>query len=186
MSDLDHPRYETAALPYRVAVLCYIWDAQDRLLLLHRRKQPNAGMHSPVGGKVEVSRGESPHECALREVHEETGVALKPGEMRLFGMVAERAYAGQHHWLLFLFECTRPVEHAELGATDMDEGQLIWVPTADVATTSIPDTDRQFMWPQVLAHRGGGFFVLDIDCSVSPFAQQLRESRSSVGVNPAA
>ena len=180
MSDLDHPRYETAALPYRVAVLCYLWDAEDRLLLLHRRKQPNAGMHSPVGGKVEVSRGESPHECALREVHEETGVALQQGEMRLMGMVAERAYAGQHHWLLFLFECTRPVRHAELGATDMDEGTLIWVPTAGVADISIPDTDRQFMWPQVLAHRGGGFFVLDIDCSVSPYAQRLMESRPPI------
>jgi 8-oxo-dGTP diphosphatase len=177
MSDLDHPRYETAALPYRVAVLCYLWDAQDRLLLLHRRKQPNAGMHSPVGGKVEIAHGESPHECALREVHEETGVALKPGEMRLFGMVAERAYAGQHHWLLFLFECTRPVAHSEIAATDMDEGTLTWVPTPEVSGIAIPETDRQFMWPQVLRHRGGGFFVLDIDCSVQPHTQQLMESR---------
>jgi 8-oxo-dGTP diphosphatase len=134
-------------------------------------------MHSPVGGKVEIARGESPHECALREAHEETGVQLQRGEMRLFGMVAERAYAGQHHWLLFLFECTRPVRHEELGATDMDEGQLIWVPTAEVASVRIPDTDRQFMWPQVLRHRRGGFFVLDIDCSVQPHAQQLMESR---------
>lgn len=176
MSDLDHPSYEASKLPYRVAVLCYLWDAQDRLLLLHRRKQPNAGMHSPVGGKVEISRGESPHECAYREVLEETGVRLAPGEMRLMGMVAERAYAGQHHWLLFLFECTRAVAHSEIAAADMDEGTLEWVPTAEVARISIPETDRAIMWPQVLRHRRGGFFVVDIDCSVQPVAHRVMES----------
>lgn len=177
MADLDHPRYETAALPYRVAVLCYLWDAQDRLLLLHRRKHPNPGMHSPVGGKVEISQGESPHECALREAREETGVELRPGDMRLMGMVAERAYAGQHHWLLFLFECTRPVRHEEVAAHEMDEGTLHWVPTGEVAQLAIPDTDRRIMWPQVLAHRGGGFFVIDIDCRTDPPSSAVMESR---------
>ena len=37
MSDLHAPAYDTAKLPYKVAVLCYLWDAQGRLLMLHLR-----------------------------------------------------------------------------------------------------------------------------------------------------
>ena len=44
-------------LPYRIAVLCYLEDLDGRLLMLHRRKEPNAGMHSPIGGKLEISIG---------------------------------------------------------------------------------------------------------------------------------
>ena len=56
--------------------------------MLHRKKQPNVDMYSPVGGKLEISRGESPHECAIRELHEETGLALPEEDMRMFGMVS--------------------------------------------------------------------------------------------------
>ncbi len=30
-----------APLPYKIAVLCYLFDEQGRVLLLHRKKQPN-------------------------------------------------------------------------------------------------------------------------------------------------
>jgi 8-oxo-dGTP diphosphatase len=134
-------------------------------------------MYSPVGGKLEISRGESPHECAVREVHEETGLRLGEAEVRLLGMVSERAYQGQMHWLIFLFECVRPVGHAEIPLREFDEGRLEWVAAADVERLPIPATDRDIMWPLVTAHRGGGFFSVDIDCSVEPMAHRVRESR---------
>ncbi|MBU3683850.1 MAG: NUDIX domain-containing protein [Phycisphaerales bacterium] len=174
---LDAPQYDTASLPYKVAVLCYLWDGDDRLLMLHRRKPPNVDMYSPVGGKVEISRGESPHECAVREVHEETGLLLGEAEVRLMGMVSERAYQGQMHWLIFLFECVRPVGRAEIPLREFDEGRLEWVAAADVERLPIPATDRDVMWPLVQAHRGGGFFGVDIDCSVEPMVHRVRESR---------
>lgn len=172
---LDAPQYETANLPYRLAVLCYLWDAQGRLLLLHRAKAPNAGMYSPIGGKIEIARGESPHECALREAEEEAGIALAPADLRLCGMVAERAYEGRHHWLIFLFETTRAIDPAEVPVTSFDEGTLEWVPEASVATAGIPWTDREILWPAIRAHRGG-FFSVDIDCSVDPPTYRLVES----------
>jgi 8-oxo-dGTP diphosphatase len=159
-----------------VAVLCYLWDADGRILMLHRKKLPNVDMYSPVGGKVEISRGESPHECSVREVEEETGLVLRQDEMRLFGMVSERAYQGEMHWLIFLFECTRPDEIAH---SDFDEGRLEWVRGDDVEKLPIPPTDREILWPQVRAHRGG-FFVVDIDCSTTPMTHWLRESIKSV------
>ena len=45
-------------LPYRIAVLCYLYDDEGRVLLLHRDQQPNIGMYSPVGGKVDIASGE--------------------------------------------------------------------------------------------------------------------------------
>ena len=177
--NLHAPQYDTASLPYKVAVLCYLWDVQGRILLLHRRKVPNVDMYSPVGGKVEISRGESPHECSVREVEEETGLVLRQDEMRLFGMVSERAYQGEMHWLIFLFECTRAVRPDEIAHSDFDEGRLEWVHGDDVEKLPIPPTDREILWPQVRAHRGG-FFVVDIDCSTTPMTHWLRESIKSV------
>ncbi len=176
MSSLHAPQYDTKNLPYKVAVLCYLFDPQGRILMLHRRKPPNIDMYSPVGGKIEISRGESPHECAVREVHEETGLQLGADEMRLMGMVSERAYQGEMHWLIFLFECMRPVRPEEVPVVEFDEGRLEWIPASEVERLPIPATDREIMWPTVLAHRGG-FFAIDIDCSVVPMTHRLRESR---------
>ena len=49
--------YDANVLPYRVAVLCYLYDHEGRLLLLHRCKAPNSGRHSPIGGKLELAEG---------------------------------------------------------------------------------------------------------------------------------
>jgi 8-oxo-dGTP diphosphatase len=86
-------------MPYKIAVLCYLYDEEGRLLLLHRRKPPNRDMYSPIGGKLEVAEGEGPHDCALREIREEACVALRHDEIRMISIVSERAYEGEDHWL---------------------------------------------------------------------------------------
>ena len=56
--------------------LCYLEDG-DRYLLLHRTKKKNDENHDKwigVGGKF--ADGESPEDCLLREVREETGLTL--------------------------------------------------------------------------------------------------------------
>ncbi|MCF0240204.1 MAG: NUDIX domain-containing protein, partial [Streptococcus gallolyticus] len=52
----------------KLATICYI-DNGEALLLLHRNKKPNdvhEGKWISVGGKLEA--GESPEECAKREI----------------------------------------------------------------------------------------------------------------------
>ena len=44
-------------LPYKIAVLCYPYDKDDRLLLLKRNKAPNANQYSPIGVKLEAVVG---------------------------------------------------------------------------------------------------------------------------------
>ena len=56
--------------------LCYI-EKDNKYLMLHRTKKENdlnEGKWIGVGGKFE--KGETPEECLLREVKEETGLTL--------------------------------------------------------------------------------------------------------------
>ena len=80
-------------------------DEAGRLLLIQRTKAPNLGCWSPIGGKLEMGVGESPFECAVRETFEETGVHVATEDLHLFGMISEKGYEGQSHWLMFLFDC---------------------------------------------------------------------------------
>lgn len=167
---VDHAR-----VPYRIAVLCYLYDADDRVLLLHRNKSPNRGMYSPIGGKLEIAAGESPHACAIREIGEEAGLTVRDEDVRLTGIVSETAYEGETHWLIFLFEVMRPIGPGEIRLLDIDEGILEWVPQANVAALEIPETDRRIMWPLVQQHRGG-FFMVDIDCRRGELRWAVQES----------
>lgn len=166
-------------MPYKIAVLCYLYDEDGRVLMLHRRKQPNAGMYSPIGGKLDIASGEGPHGCALREISEETSIFLDDDDLRIVGIVSEKAYEGENHWLIFLFEVARPIRHAEISAMDFDEGVLEWIPAEEVIRLEIPYTDREVMWPLVRQHRGG-FFMVHIDCSVQPMQWRVQESVKGV------
>ncbi len=150
------------ALPYKIAVLCYLYDDAGRVLLLKRKQSPNLGMYSPIGGKLEITKGEGPHDCAIREIKEETGLKISPDDVRMTGIVSESAYERQTHWLIFLFEVTKPIDPATLKWMDFSEGTLEFVPLEDVEALEIPRTDREIMWPLVQSHRGG-FFVVHID-----------------------
>ncbi len=176
MSDLHDSKYEPTALPYRMAVLCYLWTEDDRLLMLHRKKHPNPDMYSPIGGKMEISMGETPHECARREIHEEAGIVIPEADIRLTAMVAEKAYQDQMHWLLFCFEVTRRIDPAELPRTEFEEGTLEWVPFDDIEKLNIPETDREVLWPILGPRRHrGGFLALEIDCSGDSLAWKVVE-----------
>ncbi|MEM6459059.1 MAG: NUDIX domain-containing protein [Planctomycetota bacterium] len=165
---------ESLPLPHQIAVLCYLFDAEGRVLLLHRRKPPNRDLYSPVGGKLERDAGESPTACAVREVHEETGLTITEADLHLTGVVSETAYQGQTHWLMFLYELTRPVAIAD-DRRSFDEGTLDWYTPDAVADLPLPQTDRDVIWPQFWAHRGR-FFAAHIDCTADPFTWRLEQS----------
>lgn len=150
----------SASLAYKIAVLVFIKNDKGEHLLLLRAKPPNLGAWSPIGGKLETSVGESPFECAARETLEETGHLITPADLHLFGMIAEKAYEGQAHWLLFLFECKRPIAALP---PEMTEGRFGFFSRAEIEALPLSETDRTALWPIYDRHHKN-FVALRADC----------------------
>ncbi|MEQ9825174.1 MAG: NUDIX domain-containing protein [Puniceicoccaceae bacterium] len=142
----------TASLPYRIATLIFMEHADGRQLLLQRRKAPNQGLWTPIGGKLETSVGESPVQCAVREVREEAGVHIQESELHLFGYLAEKAYEHECHWLIFLFHC-----HQKLHSLPeaMDEGSFAFHARQELHHLPMAQPDREILWPTYWKHRDG-------------------------------
>ncbi|MCC5830786.1 MAG: NUDIX domain-containing protein, partial [Phycisphaeraceae bacterium] len=149
-------------LPYRIAVLCYLRDREDRWLLLHRRRPPNKDLYSPIGGKLETAVGESPTACALREIEEEAGLQLTAGQIHLTGIISEAGFDDRMHWLMFLYEVSKPVKVRE---GQIGEGTLEWHSRDAIEKRlTIPLTDRLVIWPLFWRYRGR-FFMAHLDCA---------------------
>jgi 8-oxo-dGTP diphosphatase len=147
-------------LPYRVSTLLYCFNESDEVLLIQRRLEPNLGLWSPCGGKVDVGRGESPHACAVREAAEEIGMVLTTRDLHLTGIVSECGYQGQAHWLMFLFELKRRLKRLP---DPIREGSFAYFARAELDRLAVPRTDREMIWPLFWEHRGG-FFAAHCHC----------------------
>ena len=147
-------------LPFKISVLLFLKDSQGRFLLIRRRKVPNLGCWSPPGGKLEQQLGESPFECAIREAKEETGADLAPSDLHLFGMISERGYEGAGHWLMFLFDCRKPIDSLP---PEIDEGHFGHFSREEIETIAIPESDRTLIWP-VYDEFKDGFVAYRAEC----------------------
>ena len=119
-----------------------------KVLMMKRRKQPNLGQWTAPGGKVELH--ESPAECALRELAEETGlVAAGRPELRI--IATETSPLAGWQWLMFIYllrEVTGEV------IDDCPEGDLAWIPVDEVQTLPIPQADAIF-YPFIVGEAPG-------------------------------
>ena len=131
--------------------LCYI-ERGDRTLMIHRnlkKDDPNGGKWIAVGGHFEF--GESPEECMLREVREETGFAL--GDWAYRGVVT--FLSGDWCEYMHLFTATAP----EGEVKPCDEGTFEWVPTSELDNLPAWAGDRIF---NRLLLEGHAFFSLKL------------------------
>ena len=163
-------------LPYQISTLLYCFNEQDEVLLMERAQEPNLGLWSPCGGKLDTLVGESPYACASREAREELGLSLSSSELHLAGIISEQGYQGQSHWLMFLFEVK-----ARLNALPAvhREGRFAFFARPALAALKLPQTDRERIWPWFWAHRGG-FFAAHCRCHADGRNEwALLESRAS-------
>ena len=117
--------------------LCYI-EKDDAYLMLHRVKKVNDENHDKwigVGGKFEA--GESPEDCLLREVKEETGLALTDYRYRGLVTFVSDEWGTEY---MHLFTATG----FEGEVKTCDEGELVWVPKTDIEKLNIWEGDRIF------------------------------------------
>ncbi len=157
------------ALPYKLACLCDLRDRDGRILLLRRTREPNRGLCSPIGGKLDMLTGESPAQCASREIQEEAGIHIPIARLHLGAIISEKAFEGKGHWLLFYYRVLGPVE---VPTQTIPEGSLEWFHPHEIDALPLPETDRQIIWPMIRKHDREhpgrpGFFALHIDCSIT-------------------
>lgn len=110
----------------KLATICYV-DNGKEWLMLHRNKKVNdvhAGKWIGVGGKLEP--GETPEDCAIREVKEETGLTVKKLELK--GIITFPEFTPDNDWYTYVFKVT----DFEGDLIDCQEGTLEWVPYAEI------------------------------------------------------
>lgn len=123
----------------RRTTLCYI-ERDGAYLMLHRTKKKNDANHDKwlgVGGGIEP--GETPDECLLREVREETGLTLSAFEKRgVIDFVSDRWEDEEMH----LYTARIP-DGAEPGMCD--EGDLEWVAKDRILRLPLWEGDKIFL-----------------------------------------
>lgn len=60
------------------ATLCFVKKG-NKILMINRNKPPFMGMWNAVGGHIE--KGETPEQCAVREIYEESGIKVSSAKV---------------------------------------------------------------------------------------------------------
>ncbi len=118
--------------------LCYI-ERENQYLMLHRTKKADDYNHDKwvgIGGHIEAD--ETPQDCVLREVWEETGLSLEDCAYR--GIVRFRSdeYEDED---MHLFSATRFTGEI----IDCDEGDLAWIDKGDLLRLTMWEGDKVFL-----------------------------------------
>ena len=125
----------------RLTTLCYI-EKDGCWLMLHRVKKAqdeNAGKWIGIGGHLEEN--ESPEECVLREIREETGLAVT--DLKLRGLITF-ILPDWGNELTFLYTA-RTGGEVPAERLDGPEGVLRWVPIPEVDGLALWEGDRVFL-----------------------------------------
>jgi 8-oxo-dGTP diphosphatase len=125
-----------------LATLCYV-KRDGCTLMVHRNKKANdihEGKWNGLGGKFEP--GETPEECVIREVYEESGLNIR--NPKLYGLLMFPRFKG-NDWYVFVF--TANDFTGEL--IDSPEGKLEWISDEHVLGLNLWESDHIFMpWIQ--------------------------------------
>lgn len=128
--------------PFIPATLVYLFDG-DQVLLMKRNKKAqdtHEGKYVGLGGKIEAN--ESPLDCAVREVWEESGLTVVESSVRFKGHIYCPNFDKLgRDWLVFVYTCD--VFQGQL-ATDCDEGELHWKNFEEVESLPMWEGDYKF------------------------------------------
>ena len=121
----------------RFTTLCYI-EKEDAYLMLHRvtkKNDENQDKWIGVGGHFEA--GESPEDCLLREVREETGLTLT--SFRFRGLVT---FVSDQWGTEYM--CLYTADGYEGDMTECNEGRLEWVEKEKIEDLNLWEGDKIF------------------------------------------
>ena len=125
--------------------LCYI-EKDNKFLMLHRTKKENdlnEGKWIGVGGKFE--KGETPEECLLREVKEETGLTLIKYRLGAVITFILNEWGTEYMYLFTANEFSGELR-------ECNEGDLQWVDKKDILKLNIWNGDKIFLKKFLFIH----------------------------------
>jgi len=123
----------------KLATLCYIRDGDNTLMLYRNKKDQDMhlGKWNGLGGKVE--HGETPEECAIREVWEESGLTVSKPQLK--GIITFPNFDGENDWYVFIFR----FDEFDGELIDSPEGTLEWISESRMPNLPLWEGDRIFM-----------------------------------------
>ncbi len=140
----------------KLATLCYV-RCGEQTLMVHRVKKAHdmhRGKWNGLGGKLEP--GESPEECARREIREESG--LEVNDLIWKGVLTFPGFSNDEDWYAFVFIAS--VEDGPL--IDSPEGDLKWVDRDELLKLNLWEGDLIFLpWLDRPGVFSGKFTYLD-------------------------
>ena len=123
--------------------LCYI-RKNGKWLMLYRNKKPNdpnAGKWVGIGGRIEA--GETPEECNLREVREETGLRLRSAHFH--GIIHFRSDEWEEEDMYLFSSDDFESDRETAFHFNCDEGDLAWIPDAELLSLPMWEGDKLFL-----------------------------------------
>lgn len=123
----------------KLSTMCYI-TKNNKTLMLYRNKKENdvhEGKYVGLGGKIE--KGETPEECIVREVKEESGLNIKNPMLK--GVLTFPSFKDDEDWYVFLYTA----RDFDGQITESNEGELLWVQNDDLEKLNLWDGDKLFL-----------------------------------------
>jgi len=123
----------------KLATLCYLFNG-NKVLMINRNKRENdmhLGKWNGLGGKF--NPGETPEECVVREVYEESGLLIKNPELK--GFLTFPAFDDEEDWYVFVF--TAKEFSGQL--RESDEGELEWIEWEKIFNLPLWEGDKYFL-----------------------------------------
>ncbi len=133
--------------------LCYI-EKNGKYLMLHRTKKENDENRDKwigIGGKFED--GESPEECMLREVYEETGLKITDYKFRAVITFVNDIYQTEYMHLFTASGFTGNI-------SECSEGELEWVEKEKLYDLALWEGDKIFL--RLISDNNHPFFSLKL------------------------
>ena len=133
-----------------LSTLCYI-EKDNKYLMLHRTKKKNdinKDKWLGIGGKFE--EGESPEECIVREVMEETGLKLNSYQLRTIVTYVSTNWETEYMYVFTSNDFTGDL-------IECNEGDLQWIDKKEVTKLNTWEGDKIFV--EKLQNDSGFFTV---------------------------
>ena len=121
-----------------LSTLCYL-EKDGKYLMLHRTKKKNdinKDKWLGIGGKFE--EGESPEECIIREVKEETGLTLNTYKLRCIVTYVSKKWETEYMYVFTSNDYTGKL-------IECNEGDLQWIEKDKVTELNTWEGDKIFV-----------------------------------------